>query len=249
MFNEVTYKKAEAPEFTAYTQRTPDGIFTVGIIYQRGIRSGSSEVIAFTTEQAMKKFLDGETRDHVRYSSYRPLPGETFPPSGQIQSRQKQRQPSQQTRQPEPEPEPEQPSLLQQIGYTRQESDTIISASYTAAAQLRESWFVTCAENAEAVFRWVSDNQLMPTPDNLGKAMDYLRDNNNLVRRNRKRGEPLPTTYISPTPKLPRNQTREQAKSEIEQLKNMPMEQLRELERRRQVEAKRRLNLSPDFVL
>jgi hypothetical protein len=198
----------------------------------------------------MKEFLSAETQGGVRYSTYRPLPGETFPPnSAQIQSttRQKQRQPIQQP-QRQPEPEPETPSLLQEIGYTKQESDTIIAASYTAAAQIREAWFVDVKENSEAVFRWVSDNQLMPTPENLGKAMDYLRQNNNLVRKGpRKRSEPLPTKYISPTQVS--RATRERAESELEQLKNMPMEQLRKLERQRQVEARKRLNLSPDFVL
>ena len=73
--------------------------------------------------------------------------------------------------------------------------------------------------------RRVNDVGLAPTPENLGQARKYLFDHNHLVRKSRKRGESLPTEYISQTPTFARDRG-----DELAAAKELSLDQLKEID-------------------
>jgi len=137
-------------------------------------------------------------------------------------------------KQEEPEKSP-----LEQIGFTAEEADAIEEACYTTASQLR-SWFLDCNDNAKTVLRYMEDNGIQKTAEGFGKSMDYLYSNSHLIRKQRKRGDPVIRQYISPSQTPQVNKRRE-----AEQLS---LAELKEIERKRQVEARKRLRLPPGHI-
>jgi hypothetical protein len=134
--------------------------------------------------------------------------------------------------------QPEQ-SALEKAGYSKLEADAITWGCYAAAAQLRE-WYLDSDENLDTVSRFMNDHHLPGTAENFGKAIDEMYSRNHLVRKSRKRGDPVVSQYLSPsqTPEINRRREAE----------NMSLAELREIERKRQSQARRRLRLSTDHI-
>jgi len=227
MIGQSTFQRADSPDFAAQIERTVSGIWRAAVTYKRGRNAGDTELFEFSDESKMREFL-GSLSNNIKYFFAR-QPTDLNPgqrPQRQTQQEQQQR--------------PEQKSALEEIGFTREEAETVIWACYQAAMQMRE-FYLDCPQNRETLLRYMEDARLAMTAANFIKAIDNMYTQNHLVRKSRKRGEPMVTDYI------PKNQN--VVVRDDSAAKNMSLDELRAIERRRQAQAMRKRNLPPGFIL
>jgi hypothetical protein len=228
MISQSTFQRAESPEFTAQIERTVSGVWRAAVTYKRGSNAGDTEIFEFSDETKMREFL-GSLSSRVKYFFSRQMPAD-------INAGQRPQRQAQQEQRPEP-----QKSALEQIGFSREEAEAVIWACYDAAKNLRE-WYLDNRQNRETLLAYMEDVGLPLTAENFGKAIDEMHARSHLVRKSRKRGEPMVTDYI------PRNQNVPVVRDDSA-AKNMTLDELKNIERRRQAEAMRKRNSPPDFIL
>jgi hypothetical protein len=215
---------ATCPEFSAVLNRQAlSGAWKVALTYTNGRR----ESFTFASEQVMRRELAARSKHKVRFVKQ---VSDGRDSGVEVAKRQMlATDPRKSDRVPKPkEPKPSPFGAA----FTPEEEQAVIDGCYSAAAQLRATWFNPCQENREIIFRFLADNDLAPTAVNIGNAIDDLYKNNHLIRLQRRRGDSALVPYISPNPA--------DTISEEEVARKMDFKQLQQLVREKQRQAKRR---------
>lgn len=120
-------------------------------------------------------------------------------------------------------------SALAAAGFTEEEEKAVIDSMYSAAAQIRSTWYADTSANRQTVELYMRDHGIPFTAEKYGEAITYLYQNNYLVRLSRKRGDAALVPYHSPSATAP----------EI-RAQDLSTDELRAIEFARQKEAIRR---------
>jgi hypothetical protein len=228
-----TYR-VEAHEFSGTLIPMSTGDWFANIRYKTGDRATFR--YQFSSEAAMKRELSARSKYQVRFIVEN-LGNKKADAVEQARQKMLETNPRRNDPRSDPRSDPRvaapiarKPAGLEDIGFTKEESEVLIDDLWTVAVTERP-WLHDCSENRGTITKYLQDHSLATTHKNLGDAIRACAESNFLIKEHRLRGEPEIARYKSPVPIAEVNTI---------QPESLPLAELARIETHRQVAASSR---------